>query len=388
MRFSRRSALVLLISIVCAQCSAAEPVCETLRSPKESVYSQTDLYEFYSLSKLEKLAKARDAHALNSLGVRYGTGKGVTKDSVRSFEYYRRAAELGMPLAQANLAYMYLSGEGTTKDAAAAFEWAKQSAQMGDTLGLQLVGYMLGTGEGTVKDQTEAAYCYLLAARRGSVEAQVQLSFMYESGLGVPVNLREAAAWRSRARTARETQKPWQDLSPDPPMPADWQSPLKWLSNVASGSTVDNEHYSFQAVTPAVYRAQGWDRYARSDEPLLTAMRTGLLGYDTYALAIMPKGRLSDGESIASAAHRLVRLFDFTEVPNRPECVRTSNHDGERVGKDQLLMTAYCAHDGEIFELAVSWQSIRGNATIASDDAGLTGLRESMDALVSSFQFK
>ena len=51
------------------------------------------------------------------------TGEGgVERDMKKAFEFFKSAAELGLPLAQYNLGSYYESGEGVLKDTKKAFE--------------------------------------------------------------------------------------------------------------------------------------------------------------------------------------------------------------------------------------------------------------------------
>jgi len=126
----------------------AGPVCEVLRPSPIVSPPEVDPYEELSVSKLQKLASQSDGHAMSALGVRYGTGTGVKRNAVKSFEYYKDAAAKGFPQGQVNLAYMYLNGEGTPKNLNLAYSWARKAAEVGDAGGLAFVGYMLGTGTG------------------------------------------------------------------------------------------------------------------------------------------------------------------------------------------------------------------------------------------------
>src|SRR5262245_43934405 len=91
----------------------ADPICAPaleFNVPTRPPY--VDAYEKHSLRKLEQLAKRGDGHAMNALGIKYGTGSGVPLDSVRSFNYYKTATESGYVPAIPNLVFMYLQGEG------------------------------------------------------------------------------------------------------------------------------------------------------------------------------------------------------------------------------------------------------------------------------------
>jgi hypothetical protein len=177
-------------------------------------------------------------------------------------------------------------------------------------------------------------------------------------------------------------------------MPAEWQSrerqpAYKSVGKISRGATIDTEQYRFAAVAPSSYSSTGWERFSRDDDPLVTTLRTGLTGYDTYALAITPRGRLAEGEAIDTAARRLSPQINFGEVPGRKGCVQTSAQAPERSSTDSLLIVAYCVRERDIFEVALSWRSLRLRMIeLGPDDPALTSMRESMTALMTSFRFK
>jgi TPR repeat protein len=201
----------------------AAPICQPDKwVSRAELYPKSDLFIDMPIAELEKLAGQDHARALNALGVKYGTGRGVAKDSKKSFEYYLRASMLGLPRAQANLAFMYYRGEGTKRDWALAWQWALKSARAGHMAGQATAGHMLGMGEGVKMDRREAAYCYLLAARQGDGDAQDVMVTIYRDGLGILKDAREAALWQERSRQSHETDQPWFDDSPLNGMPAAW----------------------------------------------------------------------------------------------------------------------------------------------------------------------
>ena len=66
-------------------------------------------------------------NALYQLGCCYHCGKGVEKDEIKAFEYYKKSAEKGSLNAQFQLGYFYSKGIGTEIDKVKAFELYKIS---------------------------------------------------------------------------------------------------------------------------------------------------------------------------------------------------------------------------------------------------------------------
>jgi len=62
----------------------------------------------------------------------YGKGLGVERDDVKSFEWYKKAAEQGHPNAQFNLGVIYSKGRGTDKDEKSSKEWYARAAEQGN----------------------------------------------------------------------------------------------------------------------------------------------------------------------------------------------------------------------------------------------------------------
>jgi TPR repeat protein len=63
----------------------------------------------------------------------YANGEGgLTKDTVKAVEFFRKAAIQGNADAQNNLGAMYHLGEGVTKNIAKAKEWYTKAAAQGN----------------------------------------------------------------------------------------------------------------------------------------------------------------------------------------------------------------------------------------------------------------
>lgn len=120
------------------------------------------------LTALRQKAAAGDALAQNKVGLTYLTGsylsedlhkKGLhlTKDEARAAQWFRKAAEQGLPEAQNALGAMYLHGRGVPKDYTQALIWFVKAAEQGyPEAHLQLGAvYFAGRG-GVAKDNVEA----------------------------------------------------------------------------------------------------------------------------------------------------------------------------------------------------------------------------------------
>lgn len=178
----------------------------------------------------EKALTKKCKYAYYELGVIYEQGLGVKPDYDKAFEYYKKAALLGVPQAINNLASMrahgqlkadwtplemykqsalagdstaefnigmlYLDGDGVKQSDKLAVEWLTKAAQHGNMHAQCNLGVVLAAGGKGVPVQTEAAIKWLrLAADKGDNVAKQGLARIYREGRGVPKNPKEADRW-------------------------------------------------------------------------------------------------------------------------------------------------------------------------------------------------
>jgi TIR domain/Sel1 repeat len=91
-----------------------------------------------ALPPLQKAADAGDAVAMNSLGVLYEKGRGVTQDYAQARQWFQKAAEAGNYNAMEHLGYLYQHGGfGVTQDYAQARQWYQKAAEAGNAYAKQ-----------------------------------------------------------------------------------------------------------------------------------------------------------------------------------------------------------------------------------------------------------
>lgn len=138
-----------------------------------------------ALKELQPLAETGDGKAQNLLGKMYYLGQGVPKDQARGAQWFRKAADKGVPEAQGMLGYMHLVGEaGALLDMGLAREWMTKAANGGDVGAQYNLGVMYG-GNGVKEDPLKAAYWMRKAAGQGHKFALSSLAVMYQEGKGV-----------------------------------------------------------------------------------------------------------------------------------------------------------------------------------------------------------
>lgn len=111
--------------------------------------------------------------------------------------FYRRAAELGDPAGQCNLAIAYLQAESpNTKEAV---KWLLQSASAGHVRAQYQLALCLHHGRATDRNLSEAAKWYLRAAESGYVRAMYNVSLCFSYGEGFAQSHPQAKKWMKRA---------------------------------------------------------------------------------------------------------------------------------------------------------------------------------------------
>ena len=189
----------------------------------------------------KKLADVGDKHALYMVGYLYDYSF-VPQDYNLAFQYYTKAAEMNMPLADIGLAWLYYNGQGVTKDTVMALSYAKKgipglelmakqgnifaktalapeliygpwttkdystafkynmsAAEASDVKAVFQLGYQYLNGEGVTQDISKGISYVTKSANKGYVSAMVFLADLYKEGNGVPKDLKIATDWYTKA---------------------------------------------------------------------------------------------------------------------------------------------------------------------------------------------
>lgn len=123
-------------------------------------------------------AKFNNPIAMRKLASAYHGGQGVKQSFIKSFEWYKKSADLGDVLAQYNVAVMYELGEGIEKSLQRSFEYYQISAKAGDPDGQFLLGQAYLLGKGTESSEALALFWLETAAANGSGQANHLLAQM------------------------------------------------------------------------------------------------------------------------------------------------------------------------------------------------------------------
>jgi Fusaric acid resistance protein family/Sel1 repeat len=99
--------------------------------------------------------------------------------------WFRKAAQQGYALAQANLGVLYRDGRGVTEDVTEAVMWFRKAADQGDAVAEFRLGNQYAFGKGVPQDYSEAMIWYRKAAEQGHRKARLFLGIMCAEGRGV-----------------------------------------------------------------------------------------------------------------------------------------------------------------------------------------------------------
>ncbi len=170
------------------------------------------------LAQVQRLADSGDPAAENELGVRYRIGADVEKNPAKAVSWYLKAARQGDAKAYFNLGAAYYNGDSVPVNTDNSCAYFIFSSDAGDERGaealartrseepvrdvnkcevLAATAYM--TGDLIKQDYGKAMRWYRAAADAGDRAACEKLAYMYDRGLGVPIDQAEKIKWLQRA---------------------------------------------------------------------------------------------------------------------------------------------------------------------------------------------
>ena len=172
---------------------------------KALLRSGSTICAFFSL--LVQPAQAQFTYKTNADGI------GVASNAVEAVNWYRKAAEQGLPIGQRNLAICYEHGVGVASNAVEAVNWMRKAAEQGDAEAEYNLGgwyscgsfqpsaskIILATYRKSTYDFVEAAKWFRKAAEQGLASGQIRLGDCYSAGYGVEKDYAEAVKWYHKA---------------------------------------------------------------------------------------------------------------------------------------------------------------------------------------------
>lgn len=145
------------------------------------------------LPSLERLAESGNAEAIYHLGMAYQTGSGVAEDHVKALEAFRKAADLGDPLASYKLG-CYYDGQGAglvEPDANLALRYKLAAAEAGYALAQQDVGVLYARSG----DVTNGLSWLERSAAQGWSGGLMTLASVYNGAAGIKPDAAKTAAY-------------------------------------------------------------------------------------------------------------------------------------------------------------------------------------------------
>lgn len=157
-----------------------------------------------AIEKLKLADEKGHPEAMYIIGLLNEQGKGrwFASDSDALSGYQKAASPpLNNAKAQYKMGVFYEEGRGgLERDIVKALEWYKKAALQKNPEGLLRIGLALKNGEGNEPVDYDKMISYFTeAAQLGLAEAQYQLGYCYENGIGVPLSIIQAKHWYGKA---------------------------------------------------------------------------------------------------------------------------------------------------------------------------------------------
>lgn len=124
----------------------------------------------------------------------FAKGYGVQQDDKRAFSIFRRVAERGLPVAQAELGYALLCGKGTKKDISKGLYWINKVIDNSSIDGYSsyIIGLCYENGIGKVKSMEKAMEYYQYSMSRNVDESYIHVANLYADGTKIKKDLVKA----------------------------------------------------------------------------------------------------------------------------------------------------------------------------------------------------
>ena len=166
--------LLLSLGLTVGGCATAE----TSANLKESFDSGVAAYDAGDYPRAYKIWSAiddEDIAAMRNVAMMRRQGLGTAKDPKGAEDMYLRAAEAGLPTAQADLADMLIRGEAGPPDPGRALPLLEAAAAANHPMAQYELAQFYETGQLVPRNLTVARNLYAAAASHGMKEAQARL---------------------------------------------------------------------------------------------------------------------------------------------------------------------------------------------------------------------
>lgn len=153
-----------------------------------------------SIGHIKELSKEGDPEALHLQGLYYLDRNKEGLDTLKSYEFIKKAAEKEHPIAISNLASNSQYGTGMEKNCEEALQLFEQGSAINFDRSIHGLGNIYYWGcDGIERNYEKALSYYQKSAKLGYLLSEYRLGVIYHYGRGVPVDLDEALIWYAKA---------------------------------------------------------------------------------------------------------------------------------------------------------------------------------------------
>ena len=132
-----------------------------------------------------------------------------------AFEYFKKAAEKGHPEAQYELGCCYSKPEGTALDNSEAIKWLRKAAEQGHMDAQYGLGRLYQAGVGVRKSTDEAIFCFEKAAEQGHKDAPYQCGICYFDPTDCSFGMLKDPSFRELIKDSAKKALPWYKKAAD-----------------------------------------------------------------------------------------------------------------------------------------------------------------------------
>jgi len=155
-----------------------------------------------ALSHLRGQSSKGDPDAQYTLGQFYYYAIGVRQDSVQAVNFWRKAAEQGLPEAQNSMGQACsILNIGGQMNHAEAVSWFAKAADQGHVEAISNLARQLWAGQGIKMDKAEGVKLWKRAAESGDAHGATMVGRCYANGDGVEKDSAEAIRWFEKAKS-------------------------------------------------------------------------------------------------------------------------------------------------------------------------------------------
>ena len=165
-----------LIAILSSLAGCATPGGPELKSTFDAGVAAYDKGDYATAYKLWTSIDDEDVAAMRNVAMMLRKGQGVNKDPKAAEAMFARAAEAGLPTAQADLADMLLKGEAGPPDVVHALPLLEAAAAANHPIAQFELAELYVNGDHVAKDLGVARKLYAAAASHGMKEAEDRLA--------------------------------------------------------------------------------------------------------------------------------------------------------------------------------------------------------------------